>query len=90
MYAAHSIRKRYGATEALSDVDFTAAAGEVHALLGMNGAGKSTLVKILVGVEEPDSGTLSLDGEQVHMASLRDAFGKGIAVVAKTSTYSVN
>jgi ABC-type sugar transport system ATPase subunit len=83
MYAAHSIRKRYGATEALSDVDFTAAAGEVHALLGMNGAGKSTLVKILVGVEEPDSGTLSLDGEQVPMASLRDAFGKGIAVVAQ-------
>ncbi|MGP3534203.1 sugar ABC transporter ATP-binding protein [Microbacterium sp. RD1] len=75
--------KRYGSAPALSEVSFTASAGEVHALIGMNGAGKSTLVKILVGAEQPDSGELSLDGRTVTFGSTRAAGEHGIAVVAQ-------
>ena len=60
------VRKRFGATEALEDVDFTLARGEVHALLGENGAGKSTLMKILSGAVRPDRGEMRLAGRPYH------------------------
>jgi ABC-type uncharacterized transport system ATPase subunit len=62
-------------------VDFEAAAGEVHALLGENGAGKTTLSNILTGLYRPDEGTISLFGEPVEFHSPRDARDAGIAMV---------
>jgi len=56
------VRKQFGATLALDDVDFSLARGEVHALLGENGAGKSTLVKVISGAVRPDRGTMRLAG----------------------------
>ena len=57
------LRKVYGGTAALADVDLTVHHGEIHALLGENGAGKSTLVRILAAVEHEDAGVISLGGE---------------------------
>jgi len=56
------ISKSYDGTRALSNVDFSAERGEVHAIVGENGAGKSTLVKILTGAVQADAGEVLLDG----------------------------
>ncbi len=53
--------RRFGKLTALSGVDLTVAAGEVHALLGPNGAGKTTLTRILAGLADPDGGTVQVD-----------------------------
>jgi len=62
-------------------IDFAAAAGEVHALLGENGAGKTTLSNILTGLYRPDEGEIVLFGERVEFQSPRDALDAGIAMV---------
>ena len=57
---ARSISKRFGALQALADVDVDINAGEVLAILGDNGAGKSTFIKIhLSGAYEPSAGTFA-------------------------------
>jgi D-xylose transport system ATP-binding protein len=73
--------KRYGAVEALRDVDLTVDAGEVVALAGDNGAGKSTLVKAVSGVGPADEATISFEGNEVDIRSPHDAAALGIAVV---------
>ncbi|MDQ0844650.1 ABC-type uncharacterized transport system ATPase subunit [Streptomyces sp. V1I6] len=53
----------------------------MHALVGENGAGKSTLMKILYGMQKPDEGTITVDGEQVTFSSPADAIARGIGMV---------
>ncbi|MGC2404083.1 MAG: ABC transporter ATP-binding protein [Acidobacteriaceae bacterium] len=80
-FAMKGIVKRFPGVVANSDVDFTVKAGEIHALLGENGAGKSTLMQILYGFHRMDSGSILVDGEQVEIASSRDAIALGIGMV---------
>ncbi len=75
------ISKSYEGTRALRGVDFSAVAGEVHAIVGENGAGKSTLVKILSGAVRRDSGEILLDGRPVEINSPFDAHHQGIRAV---------
>jgi ABC-type nitrate/sulfonate/bicarbonate transport system ATPase subunit len=56
---ARGVVRRFGATEALADVDLTVRDGEVVAVVGPSGCGKSTLLELLAGLQEPDAGTVS-------------------------------
>jgi simple sugar transport system ATP-binding protein len=78
---ARGVTKRYGHVTALDRADFSAAAGEVAALIGDNGAGKSTLVKILAGAIRPDGGDILMEGRPVQFAGPSDARRHGIETV---------
>ncbi|WP_026412029.1 ATP-binding cassette domain-containing protein [Actinomadura oligospora] len=75
------IDKSFGPVRVLQQVDFTAYAGEVTALVGDNGAGKTTLVKCIGGIHSLDGGDYLFDGRPVRPSSPREAAGLGIEVV---------
>ncbi|HKO27966.1 MAG TPA: sugar ABC transporter ATP-binding protein [Solirubrobacteraceae bacterium] len=62
-----AFRKSFAGARALDGVDFTVAAGEVHALVGQNGAGKSTLIKLVSGYLAPDAGDMAVGGRPVPL-----------------------
>ena len=57
--------KRYGEFNALDDVDFVVPAGSLTALLGPSGSGKSTLLRAIAGLDQPDTGTITINGRDV-------------------------
>ncbi len=75
------IGKRFPGVVANHDIDITIESGTIHALVGENGAGKSTLMKILYGVQKPDEGTITVDGQQVSFTTPADAIAAGIGMV---------
>ena len=75
------IRKTFGPTIALGQVDLEVLPGEVHALVGENGAGKSTLMKILSGAYQPDSGEMEIDGKIYHPRHPLDARAAGVGMI---------
>ncbi|GGZ81732.1 ribose ABC transporter [Streptomyces subrutilus] len=81
LFEASGIAKAFPGVVALDGVRLDLRAGEVHALLGENGAGKSTLVKILGGVQAPDSGTMRLAGLPYAPADAASAMRAGVQVV---------
>jgi len=78
---ATGIGKRFGAVEALTDVDFEVYASEVVGLVGDNGAGKSTLIKCLAGIHPVDAGSIAFEGRPVTIHSPKDATQLGIQTV---------
>jgi simple sugar transport system ATP-binding protein len=76
-----SIKKSFGAIQALSGVDLSMEPGEIVGLMGDNGAGKSTLVKIIAGNFPPSSGRISFGGQEVRFDRPVDAREAGIEVV---------
>ena len=75
------ITKRFPGVVANDDINLAVAEGEIHAICGENGAGKSTLMKILYGMQPPDSGTIKIRGETVELGSPAQAIELGIGMV---------
>ena len=75
------ITKRFPGVVANDDINLAVAEGEIHAICGENGAGKSTLMKILYGMQPPDSGTIKVRGEAVELNSPAQAIDLGIGMV---------
>jgi sulfate/thiosulfate transport system ATP-binding protein len=67
-----SVSKRFGDAVALHDVSLTVPAGSLTALLGPSGGGKSTLLRVVAGLETPDTGTVTIDGEDVTGVPVRE------------------
>jgi D-xylose transport system ATP-binding protein len=81
LLALRGVSKRFGAVQALDDVELKIRAGEVVALMGDNGAGKSTLVKVIAGVAPADEGVMEWKGKTIQVKRPHDAHALGIATV---------
>lgn len=81
LISMQGINKGFPGVQALTNVDFDLRYGEIHALMGGNGAGKSTLIKVLTGVERPNSGKIFLEGQEVSVKSPQHAQSLGISTV---------
>ena len=86
LVSLRDITKQFPNVLANDSVNLDLFPGEVHALLGENGAGKSTLMKILYGFYSADSGSIAVDGEEVHIGSPLDARKLRIGMVFQTFT----
>jgi simple sugar transport system ATP-binding protein len=75
------ISKRFPGVIANKDVSIKVESGSVHALIGENGAGKSTVMKILYGMQRPDSGEILVHGKTVHFKKPADSIDAGIGMV---------
>ena len=75
------ISKRFPGVIANKDVSLKVESGSVHALVGENGAGKSTVMKILYGMQRPDSGEILVNGQQAQFKTPNDAIEAGIGMV---------
>jgi ABC-2 type transport system ATP-binding protein len=74
MIEAHQLTKRYGETTAVDRLDFTVKPGSVTGFLGPNGAGKSTTMRMIIGLDAPTSGTVTVNGRKYaeHTAPLQE------------------
>ena len=78
------LTKHYGGVKALTEANFCLAPGEHAAIVGDNGAGKSTFVRLITGVEPPNSGEIFLEGKTVTFDSPLDARDQGVETVYQT------
>lgn len=85
-YEAVGITKSFSGARALDDVSVAFRPGEIHSLIGENGAGKSTLMRILAGIQPPDTGELRLGGERLPHLTPATAQQRGIYLVPQEPT----
>jgi lipooligosaccharide transport system ATP-binding protein len=76
--AAHGVRKAYGGREVVRGIDLELRPGECYGLLGPNGAGKTTTLRLLLGLTQPDAGTITLLGHPVPRAAREGRIRVGV------------
>jgi ABC-type sugar transport system ATPase subunit len=81
--SVRSVSKAYPGATALQDVSLSIRPGEIRGLCGENGAGKSTLVNILMGIVQPDSGSIAINGQTRSLRGPQEAQGLGLGLVAQ-------
>lgn len=83
----HNANKRYGDFVALDNVDFVVPSGSLTALLGPSGSGKSTLLRAIAGLDQPDSGTITINGQDVtRVRRSGGASGSCFSTMRRSST----
>ncbi|MCL2703175.1 MAG: sugar ABC transporter ATP-binding protein [Defluviitaleaceae bacterium] len=90
IFSAKDIHKHYGATHALKGAGIDIREGEIIGLVGENGAGKSTLLKIIIGAEEPSSGSLTMHGKLYSPRNPMDANRAGVGMVFQEQSLIVS
>lgn len=80
-FSLDGISKHFGEVTALDDVSLKLSEGEVLGLIGQNGSGKSTIMKVMAGLHQPDSGTISVAGKILNLRSPLEAARAGIGMV---------
>ena len=75
------LSKSFPGVKANDDISIEVHKGEIVALLGENGAGKSTLVKSVFGLVKPDSGTITIKGEEIEPGDTAAAIRHGVGMV---------
>src|SRR3954463_1170408 len=78
-----NVSKSYPGVAALQDVSLSLHSGEIRAVCGENGAGKSTLVKVLMGIVQPDSGSIAVNGQAQTVDGPQRALRLGLGLVAQ-------
>ncbi len=86
MIRLEAIEKRFGDNVVLRGVDLDVEAGTVHALLGENGAGKSTLMKVMLGIEQPSGGKMTLGEAPYAPTNTAEARRAGVVMVPQERT----
>ena len=84
VFAAVGLEKSYGTVKALRGVNLEVGRREIVAVVGDNGAGKSTLIRVLSGLEQPDSGVLYRDGVEVSFPTVAAANQHGVVPIFQT------
>jgi ABC-type branched-subunit amino acid transport system ATPase component len=79
MLTCSGVGKSFDANAALTDIDLSIAAGEIVSVIGPNGSGKSTLINVISGLYTADTGTVSLEGEDITRSSPQDVRRLGVA-----------
>ncbi|WP_410012364.1 sugar ABC transporter ATP-binding protein [Sodalis sp. RH24] len=75
------VKKSFGGVHALKSIDLKVKKGSIHAIVGENGAGKSTLMKILSGIYIKDSGTIYINGKEVHFTTPKQSRENNIGII---------
>ena len=75
-----SLSKVFGGVRAVDGLDLAISEGEIHCIIGPNGAGKSTLFKLLMGIERPTAGAISLEGHDVTRLAPHLRARRGLAI----------
>lgn len=83
LFEAKQIKKIYGPTIAVNDVDLTIYAGEVRGLIGENGSGKSTISSIISGMQKPNQGTMSFKGQNYAPETMIEGGKRGIGMIVQ-------
>jgi ABC-type multidrug transport system ATPase subunit len=90
LLSLRGVSKRFGAVRALVDVDLDVKAGQVVAVVGESGAGKSTLIRLMAGVQAPDSGAATWRGRPVDLRRPREIRRLGVAAVHQDPELCLN
>jgi len=79
MLEVHDVHTYYGNIHALKGISLTVEQGEIVTLIGANGAGKSTTLNTICGLRRPRHGTISLQGQEIHIVPAHEIVGMGVS-----------